>query len=87
MRRKFRREYPADGRNSQTTPKPLEEWQFGGPCPLPERGLEKAQGVVKEARGGTEGGGGALAAQGGDVATGTDELDVPFSLASRAMFL
>ena len=54
------------------------------------RDLEAAQGAVsEEARGGTERGGGAFAPQGGDVedeASGTDALDVPFSLASRAMF-
>ena len=53
-------------------------------------GLEAAHGAVsEETRGGTERGGGAFAAQGRDAeveATGTDTLDVPFSVASRATF-
>ena len=40
----FHREYLAEGRNSQTTPKPLEEEQFGpnrGPFPLPSEAWKK----------------------------------------------
>ena len=78
----FHREHAAEGCNSQTTPMPLEEQRSGL-----NRGLVhfrdwlgSSQGAVsEEARGSTERGGGAFAAQGRDTeaeATGADVLDV-----------
>ena len=76
---------PAEGRNSQTTPKPTEEEQFDrsrGFCPLPRetweqpkepsRKFEEAPNEEWEPQ--------------QDEATAADAPDVPFSLASRAMF-